>query len=221
MESPDLNIRLATPDDAEAILRIYRPYIENTVITFECAVPTVAEFRERIAAILKRHPYLVADTEIGIVGYAYASDFKSRSAYDWSVETSIYVDRQWHGCGIGTALYRELEAWLRNQNVINLYACITWPNPHSVRFHRGFRYRKIAYFHKCGYKFQKWRSVIWMAKRIGQHRRRPAAVLSMEELKRLKPGTPQLPTADAVLTSVFAEAAVAEAAAGAEKQPDA
>ncbi len=190
MEAPDLNIRLATPDDAEAILRIYRPYIENTLITFECEVPSVEEFRERIATILKRHPYLVAETEHGIIGYAYASDFKSRSAYDWSVETSIYIDREWQGCGIGTALYRALEDWLKSQNIINLYACITWPNPRSIRFHRSFHYRKIAHFRNCGYKKKKWCSVIWMTKAIGKHRRKPQDVLSMEDLKRLKPGRP-------------------------------
>lgn len=183
MEAADLTIRLATPDDAEAILNIYKPYIEHTVITFECEIPSVEEFRERIVAILKRHPYLVADTDQGIIGYAYASDFKGRSAYDWSVETSIYVDMNWRGCGIGTVLYRVLEEWLKKQNVVNLYACITYPNAQSIRFHQTFRYKKVAHFRNCGYKKKKWRSVIWMWKTIARHRRKPQAVLSMDELR--------------------------------------
>ena len=183
MDAPDLTIRLAVPEDAEGILRIYRPYIEDTVITFDCDVPTVEEFRERITTVLKRHPYLVADTEHGIIGYAYASDFKSRSAYDWSVETSIYVDMNWRGCGIGTVLYRALEEWLKKQNVVNLYACITYPNAQSIRFHQTFRYKKVAYFRKCGYKKKKWHSVIWMWKTIARHGRKPQALLSMKELR--------------------------------------
>ncbi len=183
MEAPDLTIRLARVDDAEAILKIYKPYIEDTVITFECRTPAVEEFRERIAAILKRHPYLVADTEHGIIGYAYASDFKGRSAYDWSVETSIYVDREWLGCGVGTALYMALEKWLKAQNVINLYACITYPNPRSIQFHRAFHYSETAVFKNCGYKMDKWRSIIWMQKTIGKCRRHPQAVLTMDDLK--------------------------------------
>ncbi len=186
MDAPDLTIRLAVPEDAEGILRIYRPYVEDTVITFDCEVPAVEEFRERITTVLKRHPYLVADTEHGIIGYAYASDFKSRSAYDWSVETSIYVDRDWHGCGVGTALYTALEEWLEAQNVLNLYACITYPNPRSIRFHKTFRYKKVARFRKCGYKKKKWRGVIWMQKTIGRRRRKPKPVLTMDELRILK-----------------------------------
>ncbi len=197
MNKLDLTIRLATPDDAEALLRIYKPYVEDTVITFECEVPTVEEFRERIANVLRYHPYLVADTEHGIIGYAYAAPFKDRAAYAWSVETSVYVDREWLGCGVGTVLYTALEKWLKAQNVVSLYACITSPNPRSIRFHRTFHYRKTARFRKCGYKKNRWRSIIWMQKTIGRHRRKPQAVLSMEDLRVLMlEHVSQIPLAD-------------------------
>ena len=192
MEAPDLTIRLASPGDAEAILKIYKPYIEDTAVTFDCEVPTTEEFRERITSVLKRHPYLVADTEHGIIGYAYASDLKGRSAYAWSVETSIYVDREWQGCGVGTTLYKTLEKWLKKQNIVNLYACITYPNAQSIRFHKAFHYKKVAHFTKCGYKQKKWHDVIWMEKSIGSHRKNPPAVLSMEDLQSLMPKRPDI-----------------------------
>lgn len=182
MKSHDINIRLATADDAEELLRVYRPYVEETAITFEITVPTVEEFRTRIEKILKKHPYLAAVSDHGITGYAYAAPFKGREAFDWAVETSIYVDREWHGCGIGTALYQELERWLNAQNILNLNACITYPNPDSIRFHRGFGYRETAHFTKCGYKLGAWHDVIWMEKLLGRHKNPPNPVLPMEDL---------------------------------------
>ncbi len=184
MKMHDLNIRLATTDDAEELLRIYTPYVEDTAITFEIAVPTAEEFRGRISAILQKHPYLAADSEHGIIGYAYASAFKNREAYDWAVETSIYVDQEWRDCGVGTALYQELERWLKAQNILNLNACITYPNPDSIRFHRGFGYRQTAHFTKCGYKLGAWHDVIWMEKMIGRRRNPPEAVIPMDALIR-------------------------------------
>ena len=188
MRTQDITIRLAVPDDAEALLNIYRYYVEKTVVTFECTVPSVEEFRERITRILRRHPYLVADTECGIVGYAYASDFKDKDAYVWAAETTIYIDKEWLGCGVGTVLYSALEQWLTAQNIIMLYACITFPNPRSIQFHKTFRYREAAKFRKCAYKKKRWLSIIWMQKEIGRRRRKPDPPLSMNELKTLMQG---------------------------------
>ena len=118
------NIRQVQKADAAALAEIYRPYVEETAITFEYEAPSVEAFGERIAQITARYPYLVAEDAAGRpCGYAYASAFKGRAAYDWSVETSIYVLRGLQGRGIGRALYAELEACLRRQNVRNLYAC--------------------------------------------------------------------------------------------------
>ena len=98
-------IRTATPQDAEAILAIYTPYIEQTAITFEYDVPSMDEFRKRIENTLKKYPYLVGEEEGEIVGYAYAEVFKARAAYSRCVETSIYVKMDQHGKGIGKKLY--------------------------------------------------------------------------------------------------------------------
>ena len=102
-------IRVATEADAEEILAIYAKYIEQTAITFEYVVPSIEEFRGRIRHTLERFPYLAAEKEGKIAGYAYVSPFKERAAYDWSVETSIYVDMEQKRSGIGRRLYEELE----------------------------------------------------------------------------------------------------------------
>lgn len=123
-----MEVRLATPQDAEELLEIYRYYVEHTAITFEYETPSITEFRQRIKQTLKRYPYLAAvDGHGKIVGYAYASSFKNRAAYDWSVETTIYVDKDVKRQGIGKKLYEALEEILRKQHVINLDACITDP----------------------------------------------------------------------------------------------
>lgn len=169
-------IRTATPDDAAELLGIYAPYVIDTAITFEYDVPSEDEFRSRIERTLRKYPYLVAEMDGRIVGYAYAGVFKDRAAYDHCVETSIYVDLDCHHKGIGSALYAELESRLGAQGIINVNACISWidvPDEHlthqSPDFHSKLGYRKVAHFHKCGYKFGRWYDMIWMEKFIGEH----------------------------------------------------
>lgn len=251
---PNFRIRTATPDDAAAILAIYKPYIENTAITFEYDVPSLGLFRARIIHTLQKYPYLVAEeilrntpqpslvstspnrqtaagggkiltdneditTNSGgmqphdgdaimtggdmqthnedaimnggrILGYAYASPFKERAAYQWSVETSIYVDSTLRHSGIGSALHRALEQSLRTMGILNLNACIAYPPtpldrpigtecveeagdeflpPDSVRFHLRMGYAVVAHFHRCGLKQGRWYDMIWMEKLIGSH----------------------------------------------------
>ena len=120
--SEKIMIRTATTNDAEAILAIYAPYVEMTAITFEYEIPGIEEFRERIRNVLKKYPYLVAEAEGEIVGYAYAGPFKGRAAYDWAVETTIYVDRSRKRMGIGRKLYDKLEEALRKQGILNMEA---------------------------------------------------------------------------------------------------
>lgn len=162
-------IRQVTPEDAAAIAAIYAPYVQNTAITFEYETPDAEEFRRRIQHTLEKYPYLVAETDGQICGYCYASAFKVRAAYGWSVETSIYVEKGCRGQGIGRALYQELERLLQLQNVCNLCACITYPNPASIAFHETFGYRTIAHFHNSGYKLDKWHDMIWMEKELTPH----------------------------------------------------
>lgn len=177
-----MNIRIATSDDAKELLNIYKYYVENTAITFEYDVPSIEEFSGRIKNTLKKYPYLIAENEDGIYGYAYASAFKSRQAYDWAVETSIYVKNGDSRHGVGTLLYNELEKYLKMQNIINVNACIAYPNEKSEEFHKKFGYKTIAHFTKCGYKFGKWHDMIWMEKFIGEHTDTPKSVVPFSEL---------------------------------------
>ena len=130
-----MKIRIATPEDASAIQSIYRYYVEHTAITFELEVPSVEEFQGRIKKTLERYPYLVAEEDRVIIGYAYAGIFYDRRAYDWSAEMSVYVQKGIHGKGVGTALYEKMEELLKKQHIVNLFACITHPNAESEAFH--------------------------------------------------------------------------------------
>lgn len=165
----DIFVRFAAPKDAAALLDIYAPYVEHTPITFEYEVPSLSEFESRIQNIAGRYPYLVACRDSEILGYAYASAFKGRAAYDWSVETSIYVAQNVKGIGAGSLLYEKLEELLKKQNICNLCACITYPNPESIAFHEKHGYATVAHFHKSGYKFGTWHDMIWMEKFINEH----------------------------------------------------
>lgn len=178
-----MNIRIAKPEDAEKLIDIYKYYVEETDITFEYDVPTVEEFAERIKNTLKRYPYIVAQDGDTILGYAYAGTFHARRAYDWSVETSIYVKHGISGRGIGTKLYNELERYLKMQNIVNVNACITYPNEKSEAFHKKFGYKTVAHFTKCGYKFGQWKDMIWMERFIGEHKDKPEDFIPFPELK--------------------------------------
>lgn len=169
-------VRLAVPEDAESLVEIYAPYVENTAITFEYEVPSVQEFARRIDSTLERYPYLVAELSGQIVGYSYVGSFHDRPAYDWSVETSIYVDRNIRHMGVGGILHKALEDELKGRGFLNMNACIAYIeradehlDDNSVRFHEHLGYRMIGQFHKCGYKFGRWYDMVWMEKIIGEH----------------------------------------------------
>lgn len=168
-----MQIRAVCMDDAAALAEIYAPYVTDTAITFETEVPTAAEFRERMARITARYPYLVAEEAGEILGYAYASTFIARQAADWTVETSIYVNRAACHKGVGRALHEALEAALGELGIVNLCAAIAAPcddNPHlddnSLRFHDHMGYIQVARFDRVGHKFGHWVDLVWMQKRI-------------------------------------------------------
>ncbi len=171
-----ISLRIAKESDASAILSIYAPYVEKTAITFEYEVPTLLEFKERIHNTLKTYPYLAALDGDRIVGYAYAGAFKARAAYQWSVETSIYIDSAYKRRGIGQMLQSALEAILKMQGILNVNACIAYPendDPYltkdSFYFHSKCGFDTVGIFHNCGYKFHRWYHAVWMEKMIGEH----------------------------------------------------
>lgn len=187
-----MEIRYATTADAEELLSIYAPYVENTAISFEYTPPSVEEFRSRIEKTLENYPYLVAVEDGKILGYAYASVFHGREAYRHSVETSLYVAASAHRKKLGTKLYAALEEILRRQNVINVYACITetedpkdpYLNDRSIRFHEAVGYRLVGRHALSGYKFNRWYSVIWMEKLIAERPMYPEPFVPFATLRK-------------------------------------
>lgn len=161
-----IQIRNVVLNDAQELLNIYSYYVLNTSITFEYDSPSLNEFTQRIQKITQKYPYLVAVLDNEIIGYAYATSYKERAAYDWSVETTVYVKNNKHGLGIGKELYIHLEKSLKDKNIVNMLACITYPNPKSIDFHTKFGFEKVGHFPKVGYKFNEWRDIVWMQKVI-------------------------------------------------------
>lgn len=184
-----IEIRTATAADAEELSAIYAPYVAETAVSFEIDVPTAEDFAERITKTLEKYPYFAAESEGEIVGYAYASAFKARAAYDRAAELSIYVKRGFSGRGIGRGLYEALENALREQNILNTYACIAYAEREdqyltrgSVMFHEKCGYKKVAHFHNCGFKFGRWYDMIWMEKYLGTHTDSPEKVVWFSEV---------------------------------------
>ncbi|AXI66065.1 TPA: N-acetyltransferase [Streptococcus suis] len=161
-----IDIRSARIEDAADLVAIYAPYVEKTAITFETEVPTVEAFASRIEKTLEKFPYLVAVEEGKIVGYAYASTYYARAAYDWTVEFSVYVQKEARGKGIGNLLYTALEEELTVRGFKNFLACIALPNPASIALHEKKGYQQVAHFKKVGYKFGTWHDIVWLQKSL-------------------------------------------------------
>ena len=189
MEENNIRIRVASENDAEAILAIYAPYVIKTAITFEYEVPTLEEFRGRMHHTLQKYPYLVAEQDGKILGYAYVGPFHARAAYDWAVETSSYVDENLRHSGVGGRLNRVLEAVLKAMGILNMEACIGVPEVedehltrNSENYHAHIGYRLVGEFYKCGYKFGRWYNMVWMEKMIGEHKDEMSAPVWFPEL---------------------------------------
>lgn len=186
----NIQIRTASSDDAKALLEIYTPYVEKTAITFEYDIPTLQEFENRINRTLKNYPYLVAEQNGELLGYAYTGPFVGRAAYGWSAEVSIYLKKTKRKMGIGRRLYDALEQISKAQNILNLNACIGYTETedehltnNSMEFHAHMGYTLVGRFHNSGYKFGRWYDMIWMEKLIGEHSDNPLPVVDFPELK--------------------------------------
>lgn len=174
----EITLRTATPDDAKQLLDIYSYYVDKTAITFEYDVPSLNEFQGRITETLRKYPYIIAEKDERIIGYAYAGVFKDRAAYSHCAEVTVYVHKDSHRHGLGKLLYSELESLLRQMGISNLYACIGIPSDtddeyldhNSMDFHMHIGYKLAGKFAKCGYKFGRWYDMVWLEKMIGDHR---------------------------------------------------
>ncbi|BBZ38048.1 arsinothricin resistance N-acetyltransferase ArsN1 family B [Mycobacterium conspicuum] len=154
-------VRPATEADAAACAEIYRPYVLDTVITFETEPPTVAEMAARIAAAEVMYEWLVCEVDGKVAGYAYAHQFNPRAAYQWSAETSIYMARDCVRRGGGRTLYAELLSRLTKRGFRRAFAGIAQPNQASIAFHESFGFRPVGHYQRVGWKLGGWHDVQW------------------------------------------------------------
>lgn len=161
-----VSVRMACLQDVPRILEIYGPYVENTAISFEYAVPSLEEFTRRFLSVTAQFPWLVWEEGGQVLGYAYGSRPFERAAYQWNASASIYLCPEACGKGIGKQLYAALEQLLQRQGYRKVYAVITTANDASVAFHKAVGYRHTATMSDCGYKFGKWYGTVWMEKAL-------------------------------------------------------
>lgn len=156
------NIRTVTIEDATQIAAIYEPWVRDTAVSFESEPPGWEEMARRIATLSRTHPWVVIEEEAGsILGYAYASPYRQRPAYLWSVETTIYLHIEHRGRGLGKALYAALLDLATNWGYTNAFAGIALPNPESVSLHASVGFTPIGVFPKAGFKLGVWHDVGW------------------------------------------------------------
>lgn len=154
-------IRLATEQDAGQIQAIYSSIVSQTATSFEMEPPTVEDIRQRIRDTLIDFPWLVCEQQGVVLGYAYASKHRTRAAYQWSVDVSVYIRDDQRRKGMGRALYSALFPILAQQGFYNAYAGIALPNPGSVGLHESMGFKPVGVYQSVGYKFGAWHDVGW------------------------------------------------------------
>lgn len=167
-------ITFAKAEDAPAIAKLYAPFVENTAVSFETTPPSADEMAKRIEGLASAQlPWLVMKNDHRLLGYAYAAKHRDREAYQWSVESSAYVDESVRRSSVGRNLYNALFDTLKRQGYQNVYAGTTLPNDASIAFHKSFGFREIGVYREVGYKLGKWHDVAWWYLRIGSHDANP------------------------------------------------
>ncbi len=177
-----VSIEVTKDEHIKDILNIYGYYVLNSAATFEVEVPEYDDFYNRVKTIQEKYPYLVALYNEKVAGFAYAAPLRNRKAYDYSCETTIYIHNEFLNKSIGKALYNKLFDYLKRQNIINIYACITGSNEESILFHEKLGFEKAAHFHKCGYKFNTWHDILWLEKIISNHSNTPSPFINFNDL---------------------------------------
>ena len=178
-----MQIRLAGATDAAGMAEIYGPIVASTPTSFEIDPPDAAEMRRRVEATLPKLPWLVCDCEGHVAGYAYASPHKTRAAYKWSVDTSVYVHPGFRRRGIGTALYKPLFDILAAQGYFNAYAGVTLPNPGSVGLHESLGFQRVGVYRRVGYKLGQWHDVGWWQRSLRGSNEVPGPTLTLRDLQ--------------------------------------
>lgn len=176
-------IRLIKMTDTRDTLEIYKPYVQNTIVSFEYDVPTMEDFTDRIKTATEEFPWLVCLQDEKIIGYAYAHKHRFRSAYQWSPESTIYLKEGFHGRGLGKILYETLFSILKGQGYFNVFAGVGLPNEKSVNFHRASGFTDIGVFKKIGYKHGNWHDTHWFQLTLSGHITDPPQPKTIREIK--------------------------------------
>ena len=175
-------IRLAEEADIASMLAIYTPYVENTAITFDIKVPSLFEFNQKINSILYEAPCLVCEVDGEIAGYAYADLHRSKGAYKWTREVSVYVAKEYQSKKYGTALYYSLIDLLKCQNYRSVLAGITLPNIPSVNFHERFGFHQIGVYDNVGFKLGKSQRVGWWQLSLEDYQEPAKDIIHLEQV---------------------------------------
>ena len=162
-----MTLRIATPNDARAIADIYAPVVRDTTISFELEPPTVDEMRTRISGTLERLPWLVClDSDGAVNGYAYASKHRERAAYQWAVDTTVYVRADFRGQGVGKKIYAALLTELTQLGYFQAFAGIALPNAGSIALHESSGFTALGVYRNVGWKLGAWHDVGWWQKNL-------------------------------------------------------
>jgi phosphinothricin acetyltransferase len=189
-------VRLATPADGPACAAIYAPYVTGTAISFELVPPDGVEMGARIARTVERTPWVVVEVDGVVRAYAYGTRHRERAAYDWTVETTVYVDQAFTRVGLGRLAMHAVLAILRLQRAHLVVAGVTLPNPGSVGLHLALGFERVGGFEAIGWKQGRWHGVEWFALELGARTGEPAPLVPLPVLA----GTPGLEAALATST---------------------
>ena len=153
----DVTVRMATPEDAEALAGIYNHYVAETIVTFEEEPVTASEMSRRIREVRGAGlPWLIVEQNGTVAGFAYATPWRSRPAYRYSTEVTVYVTPERMRLGIGSVIYSSLLEALRGQGIHAAMGGIALPNDASIALHEKLGFKKVAHFEQAGFKFNRW-----------------------------------------------------------------
>ena len=178
------SLRPASPSDGAAFAAIYAPIVRDTAISFETEPPSAEVMAERVAKLLPTHPWIAAERDGQILGYAYAGPHRERPAYRWSVDVTPYVHEDARGQGVGRALYGSLIEILNLQGFRSAFAGIALPNPQSIGLHQAIGFEPVGTYREVGFKHGLWHDVSWWRLGLSQALETPAEPIPFEALRR-------------------------------------
>ncbi|HEY9116789.1 MAG TPA: GNAT family N-acetyltransferase [Roseivirga sp.] len=178
----DFHIRMAKISDAEDMLEIYGPIVTNTATSFETEIPSNEAFQNRISSYGSKAPWLVAVIDNKVIGYAYATEHRSRKAYQWNQEVTVYVHHEHRKKGIARELYTKLFEMLKAMNFTKAIAVITLPNDASISFHKALGFQHIGEMKNIGFKLGQWRSTSWWDIQLNHHEKAPLSLKTLDSI---------------------------------------